>query len=197
MVLPLPLDEAQLESGQNSFEIPQDLISPWCYHTILSETGLVYHRLIHAVRKTTRSWSTREKSWRSTCKYNWSPSAHLQPYGDESPELKYLPEQHPWIKWQRVDLITALFLWRSSINYECHQECLISPPNSLARRMFCLKSPQSVILLLESADMLYKIFWFSRRLLRIYANEYKVGSKSWHSHWFYHLHLWGYYQDLS
>jgi hypothetical protein len=67
--------------------------------------------------------------------------------------LRYLQELHPWIKWQRVDLTIALFIWRSKVNYECHQEWLKSPPSSLARRMLCLESAQSVIMLLESADM--------------------------------------------
>lgn len=154
MVLPLPIDDAELESGQISTEISQDLISPWWYHVILCKTALVYYKFIQAVRKKETDLEVLvRKADEGLANIIDSLPRHLQPSGKELSQPLDVEDQYPWVPWQRVDLTTTLLLWRSKINYECRHFWSSSPPTSIARRTLCLQSARLVISLLEAADM--------------------------------------------
>jgi hypothetical protein len=154
VVLPLPFNDAELETGQVPAEISSDLISPWWYHRILCETALIYHQFIQALRKKETDLETLVRAGdEALANVIDSLPPHLQPYREETLHPHLVDEQYPWIRWQRVDLTTILLLCRAKINYECRRGWSTSPPSSLARRMLCLESAKSVIMVLESAEM--------------------------------------------
>jgi hypothetical protein len=133
-------------------------VSPWWYHAVLSSTALVYYHFINSLRKDASDleYLVRKADEGLANIIEGLPS-HLQPYGDETQDMldkrKDLEEHYPWIQWQRTDLISALLLWRSKINYECRRYWAVSVPSSIPRRVLCLQSAKSVINLLESANM--------------------------------------------
>ena len=104
MILPIPHDDHQLESGHIPPEISSNLISPWWYHVILSKTALVYHRLVHAVRKKEGDLEVLvRKADEGLANVIDSLPLHLQPFADQSPESLQLEQEYPWIRWQRID----------------------------------------------------------------------------------------------
>ena len=154
MVLPLPADDTELERGLVSTEPPPEVISPWWYHNILCKTALVHHRFTQGIRKRTTDLEVLVRiADEGLADIIESLPAHLQPREEASPQSTDLENKYPWIRWQRVDLIMILLLLRSRINYECRKFWSDSPPTSLPRRSLCLQSAQSVIMLLEGADM--------------------------------------------
>jgi len=156
MSLPLPLNDTELETGQIPAEISQDLVSPWWYHIILSRTAIVYYHFIRSLRKNSSDLEglvrTADEGLADIIE---GLPPHLQPYDQYGPQSEFEPKnnENPWIKWQRVDLISSLLLLRSKINYECHRHWSTSPPTSMHRRVLCLESVKSVVMLMDDANM--------------------------------------------
>ncbi|EXJ79537.1 hypothetical protein A1O3_07816 [Capronia epimyces CBS 606.96] len=154
MLLPLPMDDDELESGHIPDELPSHHISPWLYTTTLCQIAVVFHRFNRAVQTNPSDLEivVNRADSELTSLMDGLP-AHLRDNVVKSPQTRALEAKHLWIRWQREDLKTTFLLFRAKINHHCHKTWTMSPSLCLSQRILCLQSARSVISVYESSDL--------------------------------------------
>lgn len=155
MILPLSIDMEDLDGEEMpAEERAPERLSPWVYHTTLCQTAIVKHRFNQALRKKPDNleFLIRDADEALANIIDHLPE-HLQPNIEDQPHHKHLEEQYPWLEWQRLDLVTNLFLARSTINYQSREYWDHAHPNYLGRRTVCLEAARSIICLFDMSNL--------------------------------------------
>ncbi|KAJ9494542.1 hypothetical protein H2202_009974 [Exophiala xenobiotica] len=140
MVLPLPFEEEELDSG----ELPEDLslnrLSPWVYHVILCQTATIHHRFNRALHKTPHDLDVLVKDAdEALASIIERLPNHLQPSMVKTSLSHDVEDRYPWLQWQRLDLTTNLFSVRATINYQCRRYWDETQPICPGHRTYTLR----------------------------------------------------------
>ncbi|KAK7890711.1 hypothetical protein LTR67_007920 [Exophiala xenobiotica] len=110
MVLPLPFEEEELDSGELPGDLSLNRLSPWVYHVILCQTATIHHRFNRELHKTPHDLDVLVKDADEALAsiIDRLPS-HLQPGMVKTSLPHDVEDRYPWLQWQRLDLTTNLF----------------------------------------------------------------------------------------
>nr|KAK5440381.1 hypothetical protein LTR18_007669 [Exophiala xenobiotica] len=178
MVLPLPFEEEELDSG----ELPEDLslnrLSPWVYHVILCQTATIHHRFNRALHKTSHDFDVLVKDAdEALASIIERLPNHLQPSMVKTSLSHDVEDRYPWLQWQRLDLTTNLFSVRATINYQCRRYWDETQPICPGHRSVSLESARSVILLFGDSRLPVHQRRYMTYTLRLYYAGLIIGSE--------------------